>query len=329
MVINQIRATNGSLWISDVGRCTYATYSVESNSIGLSFETSSVMPFVVGDILRSKRWGSSGSYTTSVWDVTTTVSAVNYISASITISAPIENNLYTITQSSNGSWSNFVSMINASGSDWIRVGNVDTSSNRSGSVYITANDLGGPFIDVYDQVTSSYEATAGGNNNVSPIKTKVRLGNLSGITDTTFGTLNGYGLYSDNVYLKGTISAAAGTFSGILSAATGSIGGWTIASNSISSDQITLKSYIVGVQSASIAINNIGGYGQSGIYIGDEGKLSLTGPSSNWLYWDGKTLQISSKNFTLDKSGNIIANNAVLSGSISSSNGYIGGWSIL
>ena len=34
---------------------------------------------------------------------------------------------------------------------------------------------------------------------------KARLGNLSGITDSEFGAIDGYGLYSDNAYLKGSI----------------------------------------------------------------------------------------------------------------------------
>jgi len=88
------------------------------------------------------------------------------------------------------------------------VGNISASSNRDSSIYITSNDLGGPFIDVYDYVTSSVEAT-GGSGNISGSKTKVRLGNLSGITDLNISPnpLSGYGLYADNVYLRGTVSA--------------------------------------------------------------------------------------------------------------------------
>jgi len=35
----------------------------------------------------------------------------------------------------------------------------------------------------------------------------VRLGNLAGITDSDYGTLSGFGLFSDNVYLKGKLYA--------------------------------------------------------------------------------------------------------------------------
>lgn len=41
--------------------------------------------------------------------------------------------------------------------------------------------------------------------------TKVRLGNLSGISDPIFGKLLGYGLYANNVYLKGKMQLAPGS----------------------------------------------------------------------------------------------------------------------
>lgn len=65
-------------------------------------------------------------------------------------------------------------------------------------IYITANDANSPYIDIYDSE---------GNSNL-----KVRLGNLSGITDPDIQNepLSGYGLYGQNVYLKGTFIAEGG-----------------------------------------------------------------------------------------------------------------------
>lgn len=65
-------------------------------------------------------------------------------------------------------------------------------------IYITANDTDSPFIDIYD---------SDGANNL-----KVRLGNLAGITDSDIqqAPLSGYGLYGQNVYLKGTFIAQGG-----------------------------------------------------------------------------------------------------------------------
>lgn len=65
-------------------------------------------------------------------------------------------------------------------------------------IYLSANEANSPYIDVYDNT---------GTNNL-----KVRLGNLSGITDTDIQAepLSGYGLYGENVYLKGTFIAQGG-----------------------------------------------------------------------------------------------------------------------
>lgn len=45
---------------------------------------------------------------------------------------------------------------------------------------------------------------------------RVRLGALTGITDANFGALSGYGLWTDNIYLSGSINATAGLISGTL-----------------------------------------------------------------------------------------------------------------
>ena len=54
-----------------------------------------------------------------------------------------------------------------------------------------------PFIDINVRNSSTYNDWS----------TKVRLGNLEGITDSDYGILDGFGLYSDNVYLKGKLYA--------------------------------------------------------------------------------------------------------------------------
>ena len=68
------------------------------------------------------------------------------------------------------------------------------NENRQGAIYITANEDGLPRIEVLDNIsTKSHDGCL-----------KTRLGSLSDIVDATFGgQLSGYGLYSDNVYLKG------------------------------------------------------------------------------------------------------------------------------
>ena len=89
------------------------------------------------------------------------------------------------------------------GYDYVRLGNtVDTS--RQGAIYLTSDDSAAPFIDIVDGVKSF-----GDWNSASVART--RLGKLTGISDVDFGgPLSGYGLYSQNVYLKGEIIVTGG-----------------------------------------------------------------------------------------------------------------------
>jgi len=71
-------------------------------------------------------------------------------------------------------------------------------------ILINAVGADTPFIDVYEDQNS-----ISGNP-------KVRLGNLAGIIDPNFGpgALSGYGLYSENAYLTGSIIAQSGYIGG-------------------------------------------------------------------------------------------------------------------
>jgi ACT domain-containing protein len=75
----------------------------------------------------------------------------------------------------------------------VRVGNL-IDKDRQNTIYLTSSDDGAPYIDFK---TGMNEPDGG--------KVKVRIGNLSGITDNVLGTLSGNGLYAENVYLKGKI----------------------------------------------------------------------------------------------------------------------------
>lgn len=68
------------------------------------------------------------------------------------------------------------------------------NENRQSAIYITANEDGLPRIEVLDGINKK--------NHNGCLRT--RLGSLNDIVDATFGgKLSGYGLYSDNAYLKG------------------------------------------------------------------------------------------------------------------------------
>ncbi len=87
-------------------------------------------------------------------------------------------------------------------------GQVLVSQGANGSGYILLNATSGsetPFIDIVERTGTG----------VDDLDIKVRLGDLSGINDTAMPSVGGFGLYTDNVFLKGTISSSQGNIGGI------------------------------------------------------------------------------------------------------------------
>ena len=89
--------------------------------------------------------------------------------------------------------------------EYVRIGNT-TDANRQGALYLTADDNEAPYMDIIDGVTAFSEISGSGG------AIKVRLGKLDGITDAGFGgAITGYGLYTENAYLKGNLSVSSST----------------------------------------------------------------------------------------------------------------------
>jgi hypothetical protein len=87
--------------------------------------------------------------------------------------------------------------------EWIVIGNV-TDPSRANLIYMTSDDANSPYMEMRSGVTSVAQFGA-------MASLRVRLGNLNGVVDPTFGILQGYGLYSDNVYLRGDMILGAGS----------------------------------------------------------------------------------------------------------------------
>ena len=78
---------------------------------------------------------------------------------------------------------------------------VSTGTTNSGYIHMDASSANSPYIDIVLRNSLTY----------SDLITKVRLGNLDGISDTDFGIApSGFGLFTDNVFLKGTIVTSTG-----------------------------------------------------------------------------------------------------------------------
>tara|TARA_R110000764_G_scaffold46550_5_gene104432 strand:+ start:7863 stop:10169 length:2307 start_codon:yes stop_codon:yes gene_type:complete len=133
-------------------------------------------------------------------------------------------------------------------------GQVIVSKAASGSGYILLNGSSGDYAPYMEMV----ERTGSG---VDDLETKVLLGNLGSLGSSTgFGDLTGQtGLYTDNVYLKGAISASSGKIGGV----------------SISSNKLHIGS---------------GNYNDDNteFYVDDTGQFSL----KDKLTWDGSNLAL-------------------------------------
>lgn len=75
-----------------------------------------------------------------------------------------------------------------------------TDRNRQSAIMISAYDNNSPYIAFYNWINSySFEG-----------KEPMRTGNLNGIVDEDFGQLTGFGLYCQNVYMKGVFRLMSG-----------------------------------------------------------------------------------------------------------------------
>ncbi len=286
----QIRATNGSVYVSSAGRVNSTSslgFDVNtSKSFGLIFETGSGIDghgFESGDIIRAQRTSTTMQYKSDM--IVKVIQSTSILTASL-MSGSSEPQ---------------------SGYDYVRLGNTSSISNRRGAVYLTSDDTNSPFIDVVDGVQSHQDWDSDSS------KIKVRMGNLQGMTSPTFDALNGYGLYaSGSVYLEGGINATLGK-----------IAGWNISSSKIEKRNIELNSD----QSFARFGDGVTLTQNTGVFLSGSGEIMIGNASDKRISFINNDLYINSTNFTL-QNGNITASNATLSGTITANAGTIGGWRI-
>ena len=200
LLIQQIRATNGAVFVTSVAKVLSTSSLSASDSVGnITFEDPSghgICPFAANDIIMMQRVvpGSlvAGSSTSGSTDIIKKlvyrVQSVAGAIASVVASGDFTNNDFPVK-----------------GDDFVRIGSV-SDTDRQGLLFLTSDDSNAPFMDVKDGVTSYATWHAAST-------TKVRVGKLSGITDAGLNagsSLSGYGLYGGNVFLKGAINAKSG-----------------------------------------------------------------------------------------------------------------------
>lgn len=160
LLIQQIRATNGSVFVTSTGKAK--TVSGGPSSFTITTDTADNHGFLVGDLIRAQRFTGSGVYQSDLQ-----VTAVA--------------NLYTFTATK------IAGDDPASGMDFVRLGSTSDASRR-GSVYLTADDSGAPFIDIVDGINSH----SAWNSRTADAGVKARIGRITGIT----GNANEYGIWA-------------------------------------------------------------------------------------------------------------------------------------
>lgn len=173
----QLLGTNGDYVISD-------TAEVESvTDTTITFKDLSglnVCPFTTGDLIQALRVNASSGV--ELRNIKATVSSVSGRTVTVT---------YTSTS------------IAQVGDTFVRVGNTTTDS-RKNIIFMSTTNTNAPFIDLYSGINSftTYGTILGTTPNT-------RIGKLAGITDSDFGALTGFGLYTTNGYFKGNVTASS------------------------------------------------------------------------------------------------------------------------
>jgi hypothetical protein len=166
LIIQQIRATNGSIFVSSVAKMKTVTL-VSGDT--WEFVSEDYHGFLVNDLIRAQRFTTAGSGAT--------IYRSDFRVTSIDATTP----LYKFRALRENS-----SDLPKAGMDFVRLGNT-TDTTRQGALYLSSDDSNAPFMDVVNGV-NSWAAWSGA------AKTKVRIGKISGVTSVA----NEYGIIASN-----------------------------------------------------------------------------------------------------------------------------------
>jgi hypothetical protein len=184
LLIQQIRATNGSVFVSSSAKLEAVTL-VSGSTYDCTTDGSAAdyQPFAVGDVLRAQRVNLGSG--TLVWRSDLVVTAINVGGNARKFRATLQS----------------ATTAPAAGMEFVRLGNTSDVA-RQGAVYLTADDSGAPFIDVVAGIAAHADWNTAG-------KVKTRLGRLDGIFGQTdeFGLWAGTGVTAGDRYIRASNSA--------------------------------------------------------------------------------------------------------------------------
>lgn len=205
---DRISAVGGELYIaptiittadSSIAQGTYYDITVNTPFSGTS-HYSAGRNWAVGDVVSVQGFAESSGNAYEIRALQCRVTAVSATSCTLRVIQPVSGvvvyNPDTGAAYTAGAISLGGGVLNKNAS-LVYIGTYEGDTLVRNCIILSANEEDAPYIDVYN--------SAAGNP-------KVRMGNLSGITDSDIQAdpLSGYGLYGENVYLKGTFIAQGG-----------------------------------------------------------------------------------------------------------------------
>lgn len=246
-----ITATAGSVWVTKSAGVLAADYAV-GNTLTIKTPASAIgaWMFSSGDIIRIK-----AETTTGVGDTWIEVTQTGSVAATQSYTTTYKNGTNAVTYPAG-------------------TGVIDLGKSSTGWLAMTADESNSPFYAV---------RTSEGSPWTDAVE-KIRLGNLSGISDADFGgALSGYGLYAQNVYLKGKIIIASGSsgYTNMSDKPTSSTGKVIVAPSPGTTAGLYLGS------------TNLGYFDGTNwkTYMDSGGKFYLGGTTGS-LQWDGSALTV-------------------------------------
>jgi len=162
LLIQRIRATNGSIFVTSVGKAkTVTLVSGDTYTI----ECDEDHGFLENDLIRAQQF--TGNVPNPLYRCDMRVTGVTTLK------------IFTAVRENS-------SDIPKNGMDFVRLGNT-TDVTRRGGLYLSSDDSNAPFMDVFDGISSWASWTTTG-------KVKTRIGKITGVTSTA----NEYGIITGN-----------------------------------------------------------------------------------------------------------------------------------
>jgi hypothetical protein len=255
LILNRLRYQNGGLIIGAGGGKVATIHSATVGSEQVYFEDpegDGIVPFTVGAIVMLQDFDLNR--TTVIKKIVRQVSAVQ---------GDGRTDLTTTTGWLVGADTG----IFAVGDDVVAIGHV-SDTNLDSNIYMSAVDSNNPFLRVLDGVSSYAKWSLSDKSAV-----KLQLGNLESLAEyDIIPATPGYGLYSDNVYLKGKIIASGGT-----------IGALIIDSDSI----YTGTKYETGetpFTTDGLTISSDGTIRSVNFAIDETGAVNIRTPQPHWMH---------------------------------------------